>query len=301
MNKIKKIFSKKLPEYVVQFVYKKTGDILTDLNKKKKELKDNSWNEKFKNNSSVILKINKELKINLYKDSVLSRLIYDGFEKDEIEFMTKVLREGDILIDIGANIGIFSLTASNIVGKSGKVISFEPSPVTYARLVENIKLNNFENIDARNIGISDKQGSLSLNISENGFDAWNSFAGGNDNKFQKVVEVNVSTLDEELKNTDKNKVSFIKIDVEGWEKFVLEGGRKILQNYSPTVMIEFTEANTFAAGYFVQDLYDIMVALNYTWYRYENGKLEIENKKLHYPYDNLIATKDITGLTNKLN
>ncbi len=300
MSKIQKIFSKELPEHIIRYVNKKTGKLIEGINKKKETLEEKNWNKKFIKNTSIVFEIEKGLSINLYKDSVLSRLIFEGFEKDEIEFMTKVLREGDTLIDIGANIGLFSLIGSKIVGNSGRVISFEPSPITYARITENIKLNNFENIDARNIGLSDKQGKLTLNISENGFDAWNSFAGGNDDKFQKVVEVDVSTLDEELKNTDKNNISFIKIDVEGWEKFVLEGGKEILQNYTPTVMIEFTESNTFSAGYFVQDLYDIMVNLNYKWYRYENGVLNFEEKKLHYPYDNLIATKDIEMLKKKL-
>lgn len=302
MSKLKKIFSKKLPEYIIRYLNKKTGKIITAFNKRKNELNDKHWNEKFIKNSLIVFDINNNLRINLYKDSVLSRLIYEGFEKNELEFMSKVLRVGDILIDVGANIGLFSLIASKIVGQSGKVISFEPSPATFNRLQENISLNNLKNIDSRNIGLSNKKGILSLNVSENGFDAWNTFAKGDiEDKFQKIVDVNVSTLDETLIDIDKAKISFIKIDVEGWEKFVFEGGKEFLKDYSPTVMVEFTEANTFAAGYHVHELFDIMVSLNYKWYRYEDGNLNLEKKRLHYPYDNLIATKDIELLNKKLN
>jgi hypothetical protein len=84
----------------------------------------------------------------------------------------------------------------------------------------------------------------------------------------------------------------VKIDVEGWEKFVLYGGKDFLVNYNPIVMVEFTEENTFNAGYPVYDIYDIMQDFGYVWYGINNGELVKKEKKLHYPYDNLIAIKD---------
>ena len=54
--------------------------------------------------------------------------------------------------------------------------------------------------------------------------------------------------------------------------------------YSPIVMVEFTESNTLAAGYFVQEIYDLMNELGYKWYRFENGQLQLEAKKDKYPY-----------------
>jgi len=58
-------------------------------------------------------------------------------------------------------------------------------------------------------------------------------------------------------------------------------------------MIEFTESNTFAAGYFVQELYDILIDWGYKWYRLEGQGFKPETKRIHYPYDNLIAIKDM--------
>ena len=112
--------------------------------------------------------------------------------------------------------------------------------------------------------------------------------------------MNVSTLDFELKGIEKDKISLIKIDVEGWEKFVLCGASHLLTNYSPVIIVEFTETNTFAAGYFVQDIYDLMERFGYEWFRYKEGKLIKESKQLHYPYDNLIATKNVVNLRNRL-
>jgi len=250
------------------------------------------WNNLFNGKRFFEFNLENDVKINLYKDSVLSRLIYDGFEKEETEYLAKILNNGDVFVDIGANIGLFSLIASKIVGDEGKVLCFEPAPLTFSRLKENISLNNFKNVDIRNIGLSDSKGELTFYVSNNGHDAWNSFAPSQDNKLESSIQVPVSTLDIELKDIDKAKIKLVKIDVEGWEKFVLVGGKDFLVNYNPIVMVEFTEENTFNAGYPVYEIYDIMKDFGYVWYRISNGELVKEEKKIHYPYDNLIAIKD---------
>ncbi len=251
-----------------------------------------SWNNLFNEKGFFEFNLENNVKINLYKDSVLSRLIFDGFEKEETDFLTKILKKGDIFVDIGTNVGLFSLIASKIVGNEGKVLCFEPAPLTFSRLKENINLNDFENVDFRNIGLSDKNGELTFYVSNNGHDAWNSFAPSQDNKLDSSIQVPVSTLDIELTNIDKTKIKLVKIDVEGWEKFVLNGGKEFLINFNPIVMVEFTEENTFNAGYPVCEIYDIMQDFGYLWYRISNGELVKEIKKSHYPYDNLIAIKD---------
>jgi FkbM family methyltransferase len=251
-----------------------------------------SWNRLFNEEDFFEFNLNNDVKINLYKDSILSRLIYDGFEKDETDYLTKILKKGDVFVDIGANIGLFSLIASKIVGDEGTVLSFEPAPLTFSRLNENVKLNNLKNIDTRNIGLSNKKGEFTFYVSNNGYDAWNSFAPSQDNKLESTLQIPVSTLDMELKDIDKTKIKLVKIDVEGWEKFVLFGGKDFFVNFNPIVMVEFTEANTFNAGYPVYEIYDIMQDLGYVWYRISKGELIKEKKKLYYPYDNLIAIKN---------
>lgn len=254
--------------------------------------RDDLWYNLFRGKDYFEFNLSADVKINLYKDSILSRLIYQGFEKEETEYLFSVLNEGDVFVDIGANVGLFSLIASRIVGDSGKVISFEPSPITFSRLIENIELNDLKNIDTRNIGLSNVNDELTFYVSENGYDAWNSFAPSQDNKLESAIQVSVATLDAELENIEKSKIKLIKMDVEGWEKFVLNGGRAFFTKYNPIVMVEFTEENTFNAGYPVHDIYDTMKIFGYEWYRIRNGELVKEEKKLHYPYDNLIAIKD---------
>jgi FkbM family methyltransferase len=245
----------------------------------------------YKNNLFFEHNLGKDLKMNLYKDSVLSKIIYDGFEQEELNFVKNILKNGDVFIDIGANVGLFSLIASQCVGKEGQVIAFEPAPTTFNRLLENQELNNIKNIDARNIGLSDELGELLFYVSDTGFDAWNSFAPSTNNKLQKQIAVRVTNLDYELQNLDKAKIKLVKIDVEGWEKYVLKGGEKFFKNFSPIVMVEFTDENTFNAGYSVHEIYDVMVGYGYEWYTVKDGKLLKESKKMYYPYNNLIGIK----------
>lgn len=292
MNKLQKIFSRRFPYFIAQKFRDVLNRYITLVDLKEIQKKERAWDRLFSEKVYCDFKLMEDTSIRLYKDSNLSRLIFDGFEAIEQSFVKSCLRKGDYFVDIGANIGLFSLITSRIVGDSGKVICFEPTPLTFERLTENLKHNNCLNVDARNVGLSDKSGFLKLNVSENGFDAWNSFTVTDNTMLQAVVEVPISTLDYELKNVDLSKIRLVKIDVEGWEKFVINGGRFFFSKYSPIVMVEFTEANTFAAGYYVQEIYDMMTDMGFQWYRFDGNVLRPETKQLHYPYVNLIAIKN---------
>lgn len=259
--------------------------------KKIRKRKGKVWDSLFQDENSFVHNLTTKLKINLHRDSVLSKFIYDGFEEEELSFVKQILTDGDIFIDIGANVGLFSLIASDCIGATGSIISFEPSPITFNRLQENISLNAIENSDLRNIGLSNQSGELSFYVSDNGYDAWDSFAPSQDNKLQKTIAVAVSSLDKELEQVDKSRIKLVKIDVEGWEKYVLIGGENLFTHYAPIVMVEFTEENTFNAGYAIHEIYDLMVAYGYGWHKIKDGKLIHDPKRLHYPYNNLIAIK----------
>ena len=267
--------------------------LIKNIEIKQNEQFDKKWNSLYENgNLSLKYELEDNLYINLYQDSFLAKLIYRGaFELEEINYLKSVLKEGDTFVDIGSNIGLFTLYASKRVGENGKVLSFEPSPKTFSRFVENIELNQLNNVSQNQIGLSDKEGELTLNLSCNGMDAWETFAPDFSNKFQNQTLVPVSTLDLRLMSEDKSKIHLVKIDVEGWEKFVLLGGKQFFKEYSPIVMMEFTEENTNAAGYKVTELYDMMKDWGYNWYTIKNGVLVPSMRKLSYPYENLIAKK----------
>jgi len=272
---------------------------IKNYNKKLEKRKDEEWNSHFKEDIKYKFKLNDSLFIYLFQDSVLSKFIYKGFEETELLFIRRYLNEDDIFIDIGANIGLFSLHAAQVIGKKGKVIAFEPTPVTYSRLLLNVSLNHFnEIVTCNNLGLSDKKGLLKMNISNNGYDAWNTFALPTETFFNEQIDVPVETLDNYLSdhNISISNISFIKVDVEGWEAYVIRGASNFLKNKdAPSLLVEFTEENAFAAGTNCYELYDLIKSFGYNWYTYDSIKNQLipEHKRMHYPYNNLIAIKDI--------
>ncbi|MES2269226.1 MAG: FkbM family methyltransferase [Bacteroidota bacterium] len=140
--------------------------------------------------------------------------IYCGLhEFEDMAFLLHLLRPGDLFVDIGANIGSYTMLASAEAGAN--TIAVEPVPQTFGNLTQNIKLNNIENkVTALNVGLGKEQGTLTFT---KGFDTGNHVATANDTD---VVEVAVRTLD----NVLNNKVPLLlKIDVEGYETQVLNG------------------------------------------------------------------------------
>lgn len=277
------------------------------INKIKKQfikLKRNRW-ERFQNSnrSFIVHNFKNIFKIRLYKDSYLSKEIYNNlFEPDETLFINDFLKRGDIFVDIGANIGLYSLMAAKKIGKEGKVYSFEPVNKTFSRLLENIEINKFNNIIPVKKALSDKNGEFEMNISCDGFDGWNSFTSitrGNKSVKEKVETITFDSFFHD--GVIWNRISLIKIDVEGWEKFVLLGGEEHFRRSGcPPLIVEFVDQNTKKAGYSCNELYLQLKSYGYEIYNINNQMIQKEMLKESYEYSNLIALKDIKGISQRL-
>jgi FkbM family methyltransferase len=265
--------------------------------RRKKKAEHAAWARKFGDSNFILHSLGGELKMKLYRDSVLSSFIYEGFESDEIDFLDSFLNAGDCFIDIGANVGLYSLHASKRVGSNGTVIAFEPAEVTFKRLIENIQINDLKNIDAHKLGLSDHEALLELNISESGYEAWNTFVQSKDNKFSKKELVQVKTFDAffEQNYSNVDDIALVKLDVEGFELNVLKGAKNLLsRERAPVFIVEFTDDNAIAAGHCCHEIYKLFNKYGYTWFRYDakQKKLIYEPMRLNYPFLNLIAIKD---------
>ncbi|TSJ35959.1 FkbM family methyltransferase [Mucilaginibacter corticis] len=246
----------------------------------------------------VEYQLNDLLKINLYKDSKLAKLIYEQFEEAEKQFISNFLRPGDVFFDIGANIGLHSLYAAEALKDSGAIYAFEPTPVTFNRLRENVTLNHFQSMaNTYNMGLSNKKDKLNFHISNSGYDAWNSFANLQHVPLETSIQASVLRFDEFVTEHAVNyrQIALIKVDVEGWELPVLEGMGDFLEqeDFKTCFMIEFTEENVFRAGYSCRDLYNFMTDKGYEWFVYDtaSNRLVPSPMKAYYPYENLIAVK----------
>ncbi len=265
------------------------------------------WDKYFSDKGEIIFTHDTGIKLILHRKSKLTEFIlFHDFEKKEINFFNSYLRKGDIVLDIGANIGLHSLIAARLVQEEGHVYSFEPAPDTYNQFLTNLQLNGFSNITPVNMGLSDKKATLKMNISSH-HDAWNTLADVSkldelSGIFDNAIEINVVKLDDWLQdnNIDTGRIALIKLDVEGWEKFVLVGGEAFLKENAPVLMVEFDEKNAWAAGYLCHQTYDILKGYGYNLYSFSEGVLKAEEQQLHYPSQNLFAIKDKTAFKGRL-
>jgi FkbM family methyltransferase len=157
--------------------------------------------------------------------------------EDEIidHFNTK---QGDIVVDVGAHMGKYTIIASKRVGANGKVIAIEAHPGNYEMLNRNIKLNGLTNVTTLNYAVYSKESKIKLFLpdEESGYTMHHSVMfnylsskyplQGKDN--EKFIEVNANTLDNLLQKNGIPQVNWIKIDVEGAEFEVLKGSADIL-------------------------------------------------------------------------
>ncbi len=185
-----------------------------------------------------------------------------GFRTIESRVLVGLLRRDDVVIDGGANIGLFSLLAAATVGPSGRVIACEPSPRTMALLNANANLNGFDVIERHEVALSDQPGTASFVVFDNA-SGLASFAPGLDGG--KVIEVNTATLDD-LTARLSAPVAVLKLDVEGAEVKALRGARSMLGRDLPLVLLEVEPGHLGRQGSSVEDLRQTLHPLGYEAY-----------------------------------
>ncbi|MFL6400133.1 MAG: FkbM family methyltransferase [Nitrososphaeraceae archaeon] len=140
-------------------------------------------------------------------------------------------RPGDIVIDVGAHIGKYTIIASKRIGANGKVIAIEAHPVNYEMLNRNIKLNGLTNVTTLNYAVYSKETKLKLFLPDDKLNhtIYNTLIPSRAKDEEKFIQVNANTLDNLLqKNGMPQEVNWIKIDVEGAELEVLKGAHDII-------------------------------------------------------------------------
>jgi FkbM family methyltransferase len=144
-------------------------------------------------------------------------------------------KPGEVVIDIGAHIGLYTMKAAKDVGTKGKVIAVEPDPQSYAILKSNIALNHLDNVVAVNAALSDVSGEMTFyactDPSLSGFELQPKA------KLREVRTVKTLTLDRLLAENGVDQINWVKLDVEGAETRVLRGGQAALRNAKDLAVI----------------------------------------------------------------
>lgn len=188
--------------------------------------------------------------------------IYTGLhEFEDMGFLLHALRPEDTFVDIGANVGSYSILAGSAVGAKG--YAFEPVPSTFHRLVENIRLNRMEErIKPFNLGLAKSEGVIRF-TSE--LDTVNHALAENETS-PSTIEVNVRSLDGALSGARPN---MIKIDVEGFETPVLEGASETLRDPQLRSVIMELNGSGSRYGFDESRLLELMLAHGFRTFTYD--------------------------------
>lgn len=161
-----------------------------------------------------------------------------NYEAYETSIILDNIKKGDIVVDIGANIGFHTMLFANKIGPQGKVYAFEPDPVSYKILQKNVKANHFNNVIAKPLAISNKKVELNLYKSKNNYGDNRVYDSDIPTAKIKIQADSLDNLFYTILNKDQ-KISLLKIDTQGFEPFVIDGARRIINKYKPMLFFEY--------------------------------------------------------------
>jgi FkbM family methyltransferase len=242
------------------------------------------------------------------RNDKLARTLFlkGNYESEVGAALIKFLRPGMTFLDVGANVGFFSIIGSRLVGSKGAVHSFEPDPRNFRRLARNVAVNNVSNIILNRMALMEKEGSIALRmLTEDGWGLYSSVGEpligvaeprklSGKTVTQRVVS---STLDKYVWEKKVKRIDLVKIDVEGTELSVLKGGERLLGGKNgPILIIEFNRLTTSVLGYDLCTLKEYVESLGYTLHRITDGSgslTELGNVSNISRYENLVAVKSM--------
>jgi FkbM family methyltransferase len=193
-------------------------------------------------------------------------------ENYESALIERVLRSGMTVIDVGANHGMFSLEAAHLIGATGRVHAFEPTPGTRELLLNNLAANALSTVTVFPSALGEMPGTARLRV-HNEMSALNTLATmdvtWNRQKLvaDQIIDVPVTTLDAHAVEHGLDRIDFLKIDVEGFELRVIRGAAKLLKEKRvDLVLLEIGDATCATAGVEPIDLLNELESLGYQLY-----------------------------------
>jgi FkbM family methyltransferase len=218
--------------------------------------------------------------------SVATFLLRDWTEP-ELRELQLFVRPGDVFVDVGANIGLFSLKAALIVGRNGRVIAVEPGLAASRLLAENLALNDLPHVRQVRTALADSIGQATLHHVNLGDDpqAFSLLSDGTDSEGENVP---VTTLDALAAELGLDRMDCIKIDVEGAEERVIAGARESLGRWHPTVIFEANCPTLTDQGLPADGAWNQLRDLGYRFYRLADGAMS-ELTRMPTEFGNIIA------------
>ena len=222
----------------------------------------------------------KTLHMDLRDQAVSSEIFAKGiWEPEETKFLEEILQPGMVFVDIGANIGYYTVLASSLVGATGKVFAFEPDPKNFAFLKKNITENHCHNVLVNQKAVGAATGQLLLYRSGKNFGDHRTYEP-QDHRIREqgttrmTVAVNAISLDDYFADRSES-IDFIKMDIQGSEYNALVGMRAVLhRNPAVVILTEFWPTGLLQAGVPPNVFLDEVRSQEFVIHRLGRGRLE---------------------------
>ncbi len=228
------------------------------------------------------------------KEHVQRWIFYFGvYESDTVQLFRALAKPGMTIIDVGANVGQYTLLAASIAGPRGVVHAFEADATNFRRLQGNVMQNQFEAISLNLVALSDHAGCVTLYSSKND-------NAGEHSLFRfdpemSGVTIPAITLDGYMETAgigSSGSLDIIKIDVQGAEAMVLHGAESTLRTHRPHVICEFEERWLTGMGSSTTQLKAWLRSIGYDAYRYSNRRLVLVSPDEVHALDNLLLVHE---------
>jgi FkbM family methyltransferase len=229
-----------------------------------------------------------------------------GHHDPDISLVRRLLASGDVFVDGGAHIGLFTLVAAAKVGLTGQVFAFEPAPETRRQLLRNVELSGFSQVDVSPMALADRRETRSFTAFDE--NAWgsSSFAPPGELSGGKVEQVQTVLLDEAIPDVYRSRLRLLKLDLEGAEYAALRGAQEILAACQPDLLIEMEPENLARQGASASTLCDLLKSYGYRFFHTattqdgsltlkESDPVQTRTETEHAP--NVFASVDISRLT----
>jgi len=198
-----------------------------------------------------------EIELFLYDSPGFKNFLKDNpHERGEVKFLESIVKEGMNVIDIGANVGITTVTVARKIGRRGKLYSFEPTPEYFNILKENISSNGLENVKVYELAVTDQVGRVPFSQKE--LSSGIVFEEG-----AKKFEVSTTSIDRFLSEEKIERIDLINMDCEGSELLVLKGAKKTLWENKVEIFCEIHHDFLKQLGQSVEELVQYLQGLEF--------------------------------------
>jgi len=199
-------------------------------------------------------------------------LDFGSYDADETKFLLDIVKDNYVILDIGANLGWYTLNCLK-TKKKVTVFSFEPMPDIYSRLNRNLILNGLQTKNSFNFGLSSVNGEIDFFFDTERCGA-SSMVNLRDTEKAVKIKCSVKRLDDVFPLLNVGRLDFIKCDVEGAEKLVFDGGMETIRKYRPIIFSELLRKWAKKFNYHPNDVIKLLSAVEYDCYAVNQGKIQ---------------------------